>query len=421
MQLSDHPVAKINTIPNDILFEIIERLPVEIHDPTERFPTLHPASKKDILNVRRVWAGYRHHFSFRKLFVRVLEEHPFLIIASSMPALRDVSESEYARHMSMLSLSNLSVNTKLSGRPKSFSHWLPELLKRFPKVEHLRYYPMLRKYKTNSWEDKSLLGQVSTTRSRIDPFGNDSVFGNTLFLRGDNGITKILSMFKLAGHSLCSVTTPLLGNCGPWCAIIPMTFPNTLRRLSMNVTGVHPFNGLIGHWIEGLVCLEFLEVAVSQVVDQGQSFQYHPLVSVENPQVGQIPPLKELRIQAGSSSFSKRAIVEAVMLFPTIRRLGLAHIRLFRGLGDWSSLVDELLPLDLDVFWNLNPTEFEYGHVGIISSLVTKSRMDVARDVRWITTERPRDEKTDKPDVEGPPYIGFSIFEQDVWDTAQWD
>jgi hypothetical protein len=101
-------MANMHNIPLEILESILNNLLEYTHQNNERFSTLTPTSKRSILSARAVWGAYRTYYPLRQLFVRVLEETPFVVSGPLdergwISGLDALSLSEYARDLTTLS------------------------------------------------------------------------------------------------------------------------------------------------------------------------------------------------------------------------------------------------------------------------------------------------------------------------------
>ena len=94
----------METIPVEILAEILESLGEWDYPVAARFPTLTTSPRGGILNARLVRRCFRPSKAldalWDALFVTALEETPFLWANSDVPRLDRVSGSPYAKRMS---------------------------------------------------------------------------------------------------------------------------------------------------------------------------------------------------------------------------------------------------------------------------------------------------------------------------------
>ncbi|KAF2265922.1 hypothetical protein CC78DRAFT_578773 [Lojkania enalia] len=406
----------INDLPRETFDKVCRNLLEYEYPTTERFPTLTLASKRGILSARTVWAGLRECSPLRELFVKVLEETPFFTIGTRMPDLEAVSQSEYAKLMATLSLCGLILKAEGIGRPSGFYTYLAVVLEQFPRIKHLRYYPVTKRYFDGCWSTQTRF-RWGRAEYYCTLAGEPArAYSPGMKRCGDNDIVVFCQACAKAGLELESVTVPLFGNRGLWCAVQPYATPSSIKRLSVNLTGFGErslgirSNAIIQLWIAGLPQLEFLEIAVARKAEETTVTPTH-ITGFSG--FRKLTTVKEFRLLTDSTYFFQESdIIDNLRWFPMLKRLSLGYIQLMNG--TWDSLVWRLLPLNLDALWVLNPITIER----IPPDRVRRhdeshqGKWPVARSCRWIHARVPRDHAI-YPAGSDFDYSGFSIFEQD--------
>ncbi|KAF2122305.1 hypothetical protein BDV96DRAFT_640354 [Lophiotrema nucula] len=392
--------------------------------PTERFPTLTPASKRGILSARAVCKDFYSAPSLRGSFLHVLEEHPFTISHDRMLTLEAVSYSLWAQQMTTLSLCGLFFNDSSNerrgiGYPRAFFTYLGPMIERFVNVKDLRYYPITRRVLRDSMRPD--LPVTPRPGGSVPPLfltqAGESVSSPDMRPDGDHGLDLLEALSFRMGIKLDTITTPLLGNRSWKTACFPGPLGANIKRLSFNVCDVRPDNivnhAVITFWIEALPSLEYLDIALTVTNSQQPTWQPTPIVcrsTTDRILTGLWKcPLKELRIAASSYYvFSEDSILLATMMFP-IRKLALGHLQMISG--SWRSLLNRLQEQNLESLWLLNPMETRrLGHAGaeLRTELVESTGQVAAKDQRWCIRAdnlniAPREREWD--------YLGFSMFD----------
>lgn len=148
----------MNRLPPEILDMIISHIEESECRKSERFPTLTAASKRGILSAREVWCAYRKRIPLRRLFVRVLEEHPFVVSGPEgqrgwISGLDALSRSEYAYDIVTLSFCLMIFKDylRVARWPDGSLDTLATAVSRFPILEHIRYYTLPASYAKGVW------------------------------------------------------------------------------------------------------------------------------------------------------------------------------------------------------------------------------------------------------------------------------
>ncbi|KAF2245715.1 hypothetical protein BU26DRAFT_74377 [Trematosphaeria pertusa] len=406
----------MDRIPQEILDGVLAKLACYHYPHTERFPTLSPLSRTSILSARLVCRAFLHSKDLKDLFITVLEETLFLREGWYMPKLQAISSSEYAASMTTLSICSITNYCLWADElwNEAFCDYLASVIRRCPRVRHLRYYTISPKC-------------IQRGQPAPCPMLQDDMFGYSIRHSGGSAqmirattLNWILQAVERANIPLDTITMPLFGNQAAWCATWPVTalFPRSLTHVAMNITGVHRL--VFDHWMRNLENLEFLEIALSSMPILTESFRHvQQLVdeaSSEEERV-RLPKLKEFRLMADNRyCFSTDNIVSALYAFPNLKMLGFAHIMLRSG--SWGSLLTRLQALDLDrvwlldpriVLWDPDPPEdipfiFKYEDRG--------DAENAARDVRLFHTDVVEDGHRVLQRRYDLEYPGFAIFEQ---------
>lgn len=409
----------MDIIPKEILENILERLPEYESQVTARFPLLSPISKGAILASRLVCRPFKDSKALQDLFVGLLEESPFFRVGYHMPEVEAISRSEYAERMTTLSLCSMTKpDSKTSKWTQFWDHKfvdeLASVLAQFPKIKHLRYYPILQECIKNPMSHS-----ITTDLQHLEGLGYSGVANGEFH----TNLPRFLCAFEQAEIAFETLVMPLFGNQSPLCAIEPAipAFPTSLTRLAINANTwwAHPWNLKLPN-------LEFLEVALSQPTkarsDSVEDFNIGWIVSrglmgseLRRIPQGFLPRLVEFRVMADPTfCFSENQIMDALSAFPSLRRLGFAHMQL--KVGRWPSLLTKLQTLSLDILWMLNLGHHfcSPGHPVLrdYERYTGDEQMKAAaREVRLINTYKAglRNTRIGK----GPEYAGFSTFEQE--------
>lgn len=174
--------------------------------------------------------------------------------------------------------------------------------------------------------------------------------------------------FCFRSYNLESFAMPLRGNSTSFYAIrwdfmsFNPYFSAPLRRLSINISIPNEDKPVFSQWIYLCRNLEYLEIAMCRPagrLEGTRTFQQFVgpvgIFDIGRP----VPKLKELRL-TGDTSFIIDApeLVRGLTLFPTMKRLALAHFQL--DILAWGGVFEELshsyCGLRLDELWLLNLT-----------------------------------------------------------------
>jgi hypothetical protein len=216
----------MHNIPLEILEVILLNL-AHTHQNNERFSALTPTSRRSILSARLVWGAYRTSKPLRQLFVRVLEETPFVVTnhkdaRGCFSGLDAVSRSEYARDLTTLSFCPMVFDGQLHATtwPPNTFETLFAAISRFPSLQHIRYYTLPTANVKGRWVNGNSRDMYvwapprHQITSEVDPsFDRDS----RPEMQAALYFGRLQRCFEHGGVE--TLTMPYCGNIGSFCAI----------------------------------------------------------------------------------------------------------------------------------------------------------------------------------------------------------
>lgn len=430
----------MQTLPRELLDEVIQQLAEHAFPNSARFPVLTAVSRQAILSARLVGRGFRDSTKLKELFIVVLEETPFMWHRYRMPQLIKVSRSDLAGEMKTLTLCGMSLDSwhedevpaVQSDRRETrrFPRDLMPVLQRFVHVKHLRYYAISPKCFQDWPGRKPRVGTGPVAQWGY--LADDAMVQSWLQEQEDPSWVYIDTMMGVvdAGLALESVTFPLYGNRASYCGIQVTSayFPSALKRLTISLTDRLHDSAIFEPWLGALRSLTFLEVAISRnpnSLGPWNSFaNCRRLTDVERiDSCHELPMLEEIRLMTDNQiCFSERDLLQGLNLFPRLRKLGLAHTLIKSQLNNadsWGSFIRRLVARELERLWLLDPrnlwTDWSIDRAGHYK--MKKYRLDddlraVAGEVRLIDTNSLWAENTEPVKRRDFKYPGFAVFEQ---------
>jgi hypothetical protein len=309
---------------------------------TERLPTLTAASKQAILNARLAWPAFCHEYPLRELFLNIIAEVPFPIPTRfthqlPLPTLQNLSSSPYAKHITILSF-HAPWHYHHTSQQNTATIFLP-----FPKLKHIIYHT-LPPHQRNA----TLHEPLRNTRTQQHQQNEYTGCYNVLF----ENLPPSIETLAMPLHGIASYLTACHFELGLHTA----SFYRNLRHISINLAiqdYPHPHAPLFGPWLGLCEQLEYLDVAVTR----GWTSEHRlaPQRLLETDVV--LRKLREIRIMAEPNIlFSETGLLAFASTFRySLKKLGLAHIRLGEGMGSWSGVLDGLTEMELERVWLLNP------------------------------------------------------------------
>jgi hypothetical protein len=420
----------MDTIPLEILEQILLDVVEYTHPNTERLRTLTAASKRGILGARTVWGNYRHHDPLRRLFLEVLKEVPFTsydIGAGNVSLLQALSESEFASDVTTISFCALSYDqhSKRFRHPYSSLSTLSRIISRFPLLKHVRYYALPPACAQGEWKpphrfERAFFPIVEPTPTPEHQTGLEFASLQWCFQDG----------------RLETFTMPYCGNVASYCAIPCsymfwryQSFATSLRRISVNLAIHRNEAPIFDTWVFRCPNLEFLEIALCRMpspeLDRDRhNVQQFWLPYDERHSFVHDPPtkLREVRLLTDTDVLVDTiSLLQALKEFKGLKKLCLAHLML-EG-ATWCDFFQDLRgkkSLDLDVLWLLNPAdrhpwrERVWTRYDLNPKIVEVMTLGAAREVRIVHRPFPwggGNKSVDVGDGRGYRYEGFEVFE----------
>jgi hypothetical protein len=444
--------ANMHNIPLEILEAILLNL-AHTHQINERFSALTPTSRRSILSARLVWGAYRTTKPLRQLFVRVLEETPFVVTnhkdaRGCISGFDALSRSEYARDLTTLSFCPMVFDGQLHAAtwPPNTFETLFAAISRFPSLKHIRYFTLPPENVKGRWVNDDGRDMYAWNPPRhqitgeVDPsFDRDS----RPEMQAARYFGHLQRCFEQGGVE--TLTMPYCGNVASFCAIpwSHMTidcpvFPASLRRISINLMIQRSAQPVFDGWLFQCFNLEHLDIALCRPPEHDpdlpmqiwwtrENFPWYPTLA--RPKEYALTKLTEVRISAevGFPS-SHLTFLHGLTDFPALKKLVLGQFMTHHM--DWEGLFNKLRDtgkyrIDLDVLWLMNPlqdnnadewTHPPYARYGNDATTLAAAR-GAAKEVRVIHEAFPWDDGVIKGvgklgEGRGFRYPSFNVFEE---------
>lgn len=396
----DNPNPKndtMDTLPQEMLDEILWHI-FDRHQPvTERFETFTSASIQTILACRLVARRWFESEVLIRIFAALLSETPMVWYNHRLPVLEEISEiPKYASCFSHgiaicsmdMGLVEYGENERWgSGRDELDEEnpivpYLVHLLRRFSCVEHFRFYPINPKCLNGSWpnwkisKEKSVPVDTGFRATRIPPgHGYPALTEGEYSWHGVQResawiFSRIMEGFWYSGLELHSIESPLFGNRASFCATevpcsefrwSPFTwFGAGLTRIAITITRTSRIT-IFDETILRLENLEYLEITMSRTPENLPYWNWglpetYWLHRYESQESGSLKKLKEFRLMSDQQHFySASDLLKCLRRFPSLENVAFGHILLCEG--DWDSLVQQLASFNLKKVWLLDPRD----------------------------------------------------------------
>ncbi|KAL5449727.1 hypothetical protein PMIN07_000420 [Paraphaeosphaeria minitans] len=354
----------MDKMPVEMLENTLQHLLVYHHPVTERFATITPESRRDILNARLVCRAFSESRPLQDAFVKTLEETPLFRKGFRMDPMRNIAVSDYAGKMTMMTLPAFFTR-RTDASYSDLTRGIYRLLDWFPKVQHLR----LQYTDDVVTEDQDALypNELTFSNSRRQ----HTVQLTETHARLRRGHVNIL--LSLCGRklNLNTVELPLEGFGASSCLLQLYGYnlwmmAKSLERLSINVA-YQMHKAVLDRELISLQNLEWLDIGLSKCAAGDIPLTGNKiLVSSRRTGVGlpgrpprptlgrasftTLPKLKTFRFRASFDCFFDAAnILEAIDRFPNLQVVGLSHVLLEVGATTWSTLLAEFQRRNLTV------------------------------------------------------------------------
>ena len=458
----------MDTLPQEILDEVLTHI-VDRHQPvTERFKTFTPASLHTVLACRLVARRWFESEVLVYIFAWVLSETPMVWYNHRLPVLEEISEiPKYASWFNQsITICGMDMSLVEYG---AYERWGPgrdeldkenpivpylaHLLRRFSWVEHFRFYPIHPRCLNGSWPNWKVSKEE---RVPVDACFDDRTsprYGYPVLAEGEyswQGVQcesawiypHIMEGLLYSDLCLYSVESALFGNRASYCAIsLPVSgsgfspvehFSYDLTRIAITCTNVAPIS-IFGTWMMDIENLEYVEITLSRSPKDEHHYYNLPLGG-SHLMCGYRPEdegkflkkLKDFRFMSDCQYFySVDDLLACLRPFSNLENVAFGHILL--GEGDWSSLVQRLVPFKLKKLWLLDPrnliiTQRTYFplETGAINSDVEMVKyvgdehlLEAALEVRLIDTDSLWTSDQHPALRRDFEYPGFRIFEME--------
>ncbi|KAF2804525.1 uncharacterized protein BDZ99DRAFT_502413 [Mytilinidion resinicola] len=393
-------------LPYELMLQWCEEHGIRETTSWERLPLLAPESRKAILEGRKASHGIKTILSGP--FVTVLEDTLFYSTRPRLKKLEEISLIEaYRSQITTLSFCGLQfapegdVSRCNKGRtPEECANWakewdectqrgrdqeefrssgeyiraLSQILTRFPKLKHIRSWPVHPERSEGYWIDTRKLGDGPNRRFRWERtdahlYKNAADTGyreQDRYKQGDD-LKLLFAALFIAKIRLKTFTTPHLANTARWVAISDKNLRNIhcglcaavfseLEELRINIHNASSFSDAdeIGIWrvLSAAPNLKLLDLTFT-AISESHSIYFTGLVKIH------MPKLEELRLNFDHSTTLKPDEFLGIFRPDISRLLGLRRLCLGYmsiNAGTWEHVLTELgTRLDLESLWLISP------------------------------------------------------------------
>ncbi|KAF2491248.1 hypothetical protein BU16DRAFT_566160 [Lophium mytilinum] len=398
--------AEMSGLLPEAVQQKVEQWATPTKSPHERLALLSEISKKEI---RRAQVDYPGMPALEKAFVKVLEETLFYSTPESMGSLQAIAESKFATEIETLSFCGVRFTTGAvihksrfyvqsqrlvwedalrRGREQSqfresgkYLKQLTGLLARFPRLRHIRYYPVPLDRHFGQWTERTVWSDVTDwgigKKKKIQSWErvDDDLYSRDSFAPD---LKELFAALSTSGLKLETFATPFAGNEAYWHSISARNLLSIdpayrelvfkdLKNLSCNIKQLAEGGIVVQDLLSSCPNLQTLDLSLyadyvpeHRYIDDKEFF--NPLWH-QGPALGTVPLPKprDLRLTFDLGLYTRvedilRIFTEQENGLRGIRKLGLAYVTLAKG--TWPELLTQLgKVLDLEILWIISPRE----------------------------------------------------------------